>query len=95
MSGPYLIVGPLSTLSNWMNELKRFAPDIPSVLYHGSPTERAALRPGIMRGNAGGSCKTVVTSFEIVMRDRKHLAKLPWKYIIVDEVSRSAPFVKT
>ena len=28
VSGPYLIVGPLSTLGNWMAELGRFAPDM-------------------------------------------------------------------
>ena len=26
VSGPYLIVTPLSTLANWVNEFKRFAP---------------------------------------------------------------------
>jgi SNF2 family DNA or RNA helicase len=88
VSGPYLIVGPLSTLGNWMAELQRFAPDIPAVLYHGSPEERAALRPGLAQRGKGCGGKTVVTSFEIVMRDRKHLARLPWKYIIVDEGHR-------
>lgn len=42
--GPVLIVVPLSTLRNWVNEFRKFAPDIPVVEYHGSPEERAALR---------------------------------------------------
>ena len=71
-----------------MNELHRFAPGIPAILYHGAPADRATLRESIMRRSPTGSCKTVVTSFEIVMRDRKFLGRLPWKYIIVDEGHR-------
>ena len=26
--GPYLIIGPLSTLPNWISEFKRFAPEV-------------------------------------------------------------------
>lgn len=39
-----MIVCPLSTVANWVSEFERFTPDIPVVLYHGSPTERADLR---------------------------------------------------
>ncbi|KAA0156459.1 hypothetical protein FNF29_01250 [Cafeteria roenbergensis] len=42
--GPVLIVVPLSTLRNWVNEFRKFAPDIPVVEYHGTPEERASLR---------------------------------------------------
>lgn len=31
---------------------------------------------------------TVVTSYEIVMRDSRHLQQIPWKYIVVDEGHR-------
>ena len=31
---------------------------------------------------------TVVTSYEIVMRDRRFLQHIPWKYIVVDEGHR-------
>ena len=43
VSGPYLIVAPLSTLPNWMAELKRFAPSLPAVLYHGTPEVRVVV----------------------------------------------------
>ncbi len=36
VSGPFLVVAPLSTISNWVKEFKNFAPLIPVVLYHGS-----------------------------------------------------------
>lgn len=41
--GPYLVLGPLSTLHNWVSEFQRWAPDFPAVLYHGSKPERAQL----------------------------------------------------
>jgi ATP-dependent DNA helicase len=30
--------------TQWVNEFERFTPDIPVVLYHGTPQERAHLR---------------------------------------------------
>ena len=30
--GPYLVIGPLSTLSNWVNEFHKFCPSFPVVL---------------------------------------------------------------
>jgi SNF2 family DNA or RNA helicase len=51
--GPYLVVGPLSTLPNWQNEFERFTPDIPVILYHGSPEDRAEKRSHIMKKAKG------------------------------------------
>jgi ATP-dependent DNA helicase len=28
ISGPFLVVAPLSTIPNWLNEFKRFAPKV-------------------------------------------------------------------
>lgn len=39
-----MVVGPLSTLPNWVSEFERWAPDFPVVLYHGTKPERQALR---------------------------------------------------
>ncbi|KDR71576.1 hypothetical protein GALMADRAFT_159402 [Galerina marginata CBS 339.88] len=45
---PFLIVCPLSVLHNWVDEYKKFAPDIPVCMYHGTPAERAELRRTVM-----------------------------------------------
>ena len=37
---PYLIVAPLSTITNWVREFKKFTPVIPVMLYHGTKEER-------------------------------------------------------
>ncbi|KAJ3500140.1 hypothetical protein NLJ89_g9922 [Agrocybe chaxingu] len=45
---PFLVVCPLSVLHNWYDEYKKFAPEIPVVIYHGTPEERAELRRTVM-----------------------------------------------
>lgn len=85
--GPFLIVAPLTTLNNWVSEVQRFTPDIPVVLYHGTPAERGYLRNHKLRFD-DDSFPIVVTSYEICMNDRKHLQQIMWRYIIVDEGHR-------
>ena len=40
IQGPHLIVVPKSTLSNWMNELKRWCPCLRAIRFHGSREDR-------------------------------------------------------
>ena len=57
-----------------------FAPSIPVVLYHGPIEERAKIRAKRMtmgRTGVSESFPVVVTSYEIVMNDRKHLQVRP------------------
>ena len=42
--GPFIVVAPLSTLTNWESEFKKWAPSVPVVLYHGSKQERQKMR---------------------------------------------------
>ena len=44
INGPYMVLGPLSTLTNWVSEFERWAPGFPVVLYHGSKQERIDIR---------------------------------------------------
>lgn len=85
VSGPFLIAAPLSTLSNWVNEFKRWTPDINAVLYHGSKDERAAIRNKRLklRDQMKMDFPIVCTSYDICINDRKFLAQYQWRYIIV------------
>uniref|UniRef100_A0A8D3C2A2 Proliferation-associated SNF2-like protein n=1 Tax=Scophthalmus maximus TaxID=52904 RepID=A0A8D3C2A2_SCOMX len=87
--GPFLVVAPLSTLPNWINEFKRFAPEVSVLLYHGPQPERAKVlkQIGVPQGPLR-MCPVVITSFEISMIDRKFLQRSQWKYLIVDEGHR-------
>merc|ERR1712029_1146746 len=92
--GPFLVVGPLSTVPNWVNEFKRFAPNVPVVLYHGNAQERLELRGELRKvmvseeldGKTMGN--VVVTSYEIAMNDRAAFSSIKWRYIVVDEGHR-------
>ncbi|KAI5779282.1 SWI/SNF chromatin remodeling complex component [Geopyxis carbonaria] len=85
--GPFLIAAPVSTLSNWVDEIERFAPEMNSVLYHGTPEQRADIR-NTRLNKLGPDFPIVCTSYDIIMRDRKYLQKFKWKYIIIDEGHR-------
>ena len=87
--GPFLIAAPVSTLSNWMDEIERFAPGMSAVMYHGAPAERQELRETrLNHDKQGPGFPVVCTSYDIIMRDRKFLQKFSWKYIIIDEGHR-------
>jgi ATP-dependent DNA helicase len=94
--GPYLIIGPLSTLPNWVAEFQRWCPSFPVCLYHGNRQERAAMRAERFRPSSGSTVDdqfpAIVTSYEIVMADRKFLARYTFKYIVVDEGHRLKNF---
>jgi ATP-dependent DNA helicase len=81
--GPFLIAGPLSTLSNWVDEFERFAPGIPVVLYHGTPPQRAEIRHKRLGNESASNFPVVCTTYEICMNDRKYLADYNWKFIII------------
>lgn len=62
------------------------------VLYHGSIKEREDLRRKHLTTNKKRvpelSYPVIITSYEISMRDQRHLQNRPWKYLIVDEGHR-------
>lgn len=64
----------------------RFAPSVNVLLYHGTREERAELRAKHLGGSVGPGWPVIVTSFEVVLNDRKKFQKRTWKYLVVDEV---------
>ncbi|KAG1967195.1 transcription activator BRG1 [Pimephales promelas] len=84
LNGPFLIIVPLSTLSNWVYEFDKWAPSVVKISYKGSPAARRAFLP-ILRS---GKFNVLVTTYEYIIKDKQVLAKLRWKYMIVDEGHR-------
>ncbi|XP_033111192.1 probable global transcription activator SNF2L2 [Anneissia japonica] len=84
VSGPFLIIVPLSTLSNWSMEFDKWAPTCVKVVYKGSPTVRRLLGQQLRTTKFNA----LLTTYEYVMKDRSVLAKIRWKYMIVDEGHR-------
>ncbi|XP_031255151.1 ATP-dependent DNA helicase DDM1 [Pistacia vera] len=89
LNGPYLVIAPLSTLSNWVNEISRFVPSMNAIVYHGSKKEREELRRKHMPREIGPKFPIVVTSYEVALFDaRKSLRHYNWKYVVIDEGHR-------
>ncbi|KAL7745982.1 putative ATPase [Sorochytrium milnesiophthora] len=91
--GYFLVVAPLSTIDNWRNEFIKFAPSIPTVLYHGSQVERLELQKDIRKQEKKGDRFTrpvIITSYEIVTRDAHFFQTIPdgFKFMVVDEGHR-------
>ncbi|KOS20917.1 Lymphoid-specific helicase [Escovopsis weberi] len=91
--GPHLIVAPLSTLSNWIDEFEKWVPSIPIIMYHGNQAKREELfRKELMAQLKGGRPTTkfpvVCTSYEMVLLDQYNLSRINWEFIIIDEGHR-------
>lgn len=82
--GPYLVIVPLSTITNWTLEFEKWAPSLKVVVYKGSPNQRKELSYDIRSGNFN----VVLTTFEYIIKDRPLLSKQHWVHMIIDEGHR-------
>jgi len=64
IQGPHLVCVPKSTLSNWMNELRRWCPSLRAIKFHGSKEERADLAENYFTNDAAShdGKKTQITN---------------------------------
>ncbi|KRX21327.1 Lymphoid-specific helicase [Trichinella nelsoni] len=91
VKGPFLVIAPLSTIRNWMNEFKKFAPEIPVLLYYGKRFERKKLRAKFTSACSVRKftvSPVVLTTYEIIIRDKRIFMKTFWRYMIIDEGHR-------
>ena len=74
---PSLIVCPTSVLSVWRQEVKKWAPTLSVMTWHGA--ERAENRRLLKKADI------VVTTYAILRRDIEELSKIRFRYAILDE----------
>ena len=86
-NGPHLIIVPKSTLSNWMNELARWAPGLTAIKFHGNKQERQDLIENQMNPKKR-EWNVCVTTYEICNLERNVFNKFAWSYLIIDEAHR-------
>ncbi|KAI0932898.1 hypothetical protein AcW1_000117 [Taiwanofungus camphoratus] len=82
--GPYLVIVPLSTMTNWSGEFAKWAPGVKTIAYKGNPAQRKILQSELRTGNF----QVLLTTYEYIIKDRVHLSRLRWVHMIIDEGHR-------
>ena len=77
---PFLIVAPLTLVSNWRHEFAKFAPGLQIYVHQG---EGRQLELGFKRATA--EADVVVTSYSLLVRDYSILRKTAWAGLVLDE----------
>ena len=77
---PTILVVPMSTLDNWDQEAKRFAPDLTTYLHHGSQRLR-----GEEFIREAQRCDITLTTYSLAFRDQKLFEEVTWGRIALDE----------
>ncbi|PGH15336.1 hypothetical protein AJ79_02502 [Helicocarpus griseus UAMH5409] len=85
ITGPHLICVPKSTLDNWHREFTKWTPDVNVLVLQGAKDERHKLINERLVDEKFDVC---ITSYEMVLREKSHLKKFAWEYIIIDEAHR-------
>ncbi|KAJ8101937.1 SNF2 family N-terminal domain-containing protein [Lipomyces tetrasporus] len=85
VKGPHLIAVPKSTLDNWSREFARWTADVNILVLQGHKEQRSELINERLLTSDFDVC---ITSYEMILREKSHLNKFAWEYIIVDEAHR-------
>ncbi|BEI83784.1 hypothetical protein CcaverHIS002_0403880 [Cutaneotrichosporon cavernicola] len=83
-AGPFIVIVPLSTLTNWTLEFERWAPSVRTLILKGSPAVRRDLYPRIRAVDF----QVCLTTYEYIIKERPLLAKIKWVHMIIDEGHR-------
>jgi SWI/SNF-related matrix-associated actin-dependent regulator of chromatin subfamily A member 5 len=89
VTGPHLIVCPLSVLSSWMTEFKKFNPNFRILKLHSSDAlERERLKKEVMTKATTDEIDAVVTTYEMIKSPNiapTLCSRLMWRYMVLDE----------
>lgn len=85
IKGPHIVIVPKSTLENWQREFAKWTPEVRTCVLTGDQE----VRNQIIKENVQ-TCQfdVLISSYEIVIREKSVLKKINWQYIIVDEAHR-------
>lgn len=83
-NGPFLVIVPLSTLTNWNLEFEKWAPTVQRIVYKGPPNARKQQQQKIRYGQF----QVLLTTYEYIIKDRPILSKVKWVHMVVDEGHR-------
>jgi chromodomain-helicase-DNA-binding protein 1 len=88
--GPFLVVVPLSTMTSWQREFSQWAPEMNIVTYLGDINSRNIIRQfeWCYSGSKRLKFNAILTTYEIVLKDKALLGSLSWAALLVDEAHR-------
>jgi SNF2 family DNA or RNA helicase len=80
LTKPTLLVCPTSVLNNWEREVRKFAPNLKTLIHHGDKRNKGKTFAKEVKDK-----QLVITSYSLVHRDLKTLAAVDWQGIVLDE----------
>eukprot|EP00792_Barthelona_sp_PAP020_P003582 TRINITY_DN1569_c0_g1_i1.p1 TRINITY_DN1569_c0_g1~~TRINITY_DN1569_c0_g1_i1.p1 ORF type:complete len:1720 (-),score=404.86 TRINITY_DN1569_c0_g1_i1:52-5211(-) len=92
ITGPFLIIIPLSTLHNWLREAKKWTPELNVVAYYGNKFSRQIIRKYEFfqkdTTHVQSKFHILLTTYEIVNSDIDELMRIKWSLLCVDEAHK-------
>lgn len=85
IEGPFLVIVPKSTLDNWRREFAKWTPEVNAIVLHGDKEARQEILQNVV---LQAKFDALITSYEMVIKEKGTLKKLAWQYIIIDEAHR-------
>ncbi|WP_036482345.1 DEAD/DEAH box helicase [Myxosarcina sp. GI1] len=80
LTKPTLLICPTSVLNNWQREVRKFAPDLKTVIHHGDKRSKGKTFAREVKDK-----QLVITSYSLVHRDLKTLEAIDWQGVVLDE----------
>lgn len=85
IDGPFLAIVPKSTLDNWRREFAKWTPDVNAIVLHGDKEARQEMLQDVI---LQAKFDVLITSYEMVIKEKSTLKRIAWQYIIIDEAHR-------
>ncbi len=77
--GRVLIVVPSSLIFNWQQEIEKFTPDLPTIIFNGKNADVLSKKVG------SGDQMLVITTYGLLMEHNEFLTQYKWRVAIFDE----------